>query len=121
MKKLVSSWEYRMNKKYEYKPQTREDVFTEDIVPVTKDVVVNGRIMKELEFVKVNRSEENAKYKVSDFYLENLLALGADLKPITLQGSTIENTDAIMNGLVDLDAYESSVNVENNPTENNVE
>ena len=56
-------------------------------VRVQKLDEVNQRIVTELQTKTFNRAEEMKPYKVSDFCLENLIAIGAKLEPTTLQGS----------------------------------
>lgn len=45
-----------------------------------EQVEQNGRIVRRTKLVKVNQVEKMRDYKVSDFYLENLIASGYDLK-----------------------------------------
>lgn len=56
-------------------------------VRVQKLDEVNQRIVSELQTKTFIRAEEMKPYKVSDFCLENLLAVGAKLEPTTLQGT----------------------------------
>lgn len=61
------------------------------------------RVITKFKKTTVVRSEEMKPYKVSDFFLENLLAIGASLDPTHLQASphravtdmtrTLENID----------------------------
>ena len=54
-----------------------------------------NRIIRKSEFCTVDRQKEMENYKVNDFALENLLAIGADLQACRLTGST----DMVINTL----------------------
>lgn len=57
------------------------------------------RMEKQSEFITIDVKSDLSKYKVSDFALENLLAVGATLKPCVLQGSRFENIRRIESSL----------------------
>lgn len=60
-----------------------------------------NRMVKKTEFKTIDKSAIK-KFKVSDFALENLLSVNADLKPCTLQGSRFENIRRIESSLDNL-------------------
>ena len=46
-----------------------------------------GRVYKKLKKVSITRAEEMRPYKVSDFSLDNLVAIGASLQNVQLSSS----------------------------------
>ena len=115
-----SFWEYKKNPKYEWKPQTMDDIVGEYNLEAVDEKLVAGRIVKKTKYVKTNVAEDVRKFKVTDFCLENLVASGTELvKCPPLAGNTFENADAVQDGmitlnrLIELGQYEN-VGVENN-------
>lgn len=67
--------------------------------------VENGKVVKTGSFEKVSQSDRIRKYKVGDFSLENILAVGATdlLKPVQLSQSTgIEVGESLDKSFLDL-------------------
>ena len=54
-----------------------------------------GRMISKTELRTVDRKEEMKNYRVQDFCLENLLAIGAPLTPVQLEGSRDASMSAI--------------------------
>ena len=66
-----------------------------------------GRMMKKAEYKVVDRVAEMEHFKVSDFSLENLLAVNAKLVPAQLSGNTFENLQRMESALEDIAASQS--------------
>ena len=54
-----------------------------------------GRVVSKSEFKNIDSYEELKMYKVSDFALENLTAVGADLRPTSIASSAFNVIDSI--------------------------
>ena len=63
-----------------------------------------NRISVKIERRTVDRAEEMRPYKVSDFYLDNLLAVGAQLNPTRLAPSPLKTVSDIAETLSSLDS-----------------
>lgn len=65
---------------------------------VHEQIVENDRVVKRSKLMKVRPSERMRDYNVSDFYLENLIASGYDLKStVPLDASRFKAVDAAVN------------------------
>lgn len=84
-------------------------VNTYDIVTEEQTVDEYGRVLKKSVIKTVNSEELNAGLKVSDFYLENLIAAGSfdSLKEVgTINSVGLDAIDSIESGLHVLDGME---------------
>lgn len=92
----------RFNGKRIYKPKpiTREDNYI--LTQVDKLDETTGTIISESSYVKQDNVTELNKYKIADFSLNNLIAVGATLNPVTMNKSTMENIDNLSHQCVNL-------------------
>lgn len=64
---------------------------------IDNDVVINTTSVK-----TVDRREEMKPYKVSDFSLHNLIAIGAPLNDVKMQGSALNVADTLADTLANI-------------------
>ena len=85
MKKKINFFDrkYNITTSYQCDEHVTDARFGHETI---KDVKTN-KLLKQSKFVPIDRSNEMDKYKVSDFALENLLEVGATLKPCSLTSS----------------------------------
>ena len=83
----------------------------------TKRVIVRhqyndrlGRVIQSLDLEEVDPIKEFAIYSVNDFSLENLLAVGAQLKPLTLTTDNLSSVSNISSMLSSIDIIDSDNN-----------
>lgn len=70
-------------------------------VDTVEQEVVNGRIVNKAVRKEVDYTKQFEGLKVSDFYLENLIAVGSlgSLNDVVLEGDKISNIDSIVSSL----------------------
>lgn len=76
----------------EFRPtsrKTRTQVFDKE----------TNRLVTKVEFKTVDRAEEMKPFRVSDFYLDNLIAIGATLDPAQMQASPHKAVSDMINTL----------------------
>lgn len=63
----------------------------------TEPVEIEGRILNQTVYITKDLAEERKQFKPSDFYLENLIAVGAvsGLKPVSLDGDVLSEVDKV--------------------------
>lgn len=76
---------------YKPKPIKREENYV--LTQVDKLEETTGTIITESTYVKQDNVTALNKYKVADFSLNNLIAVGASLNPVTMSKSTVETID----------------------------
>ena len=113
MNKIVSHQE-ALYRKSESMPGVYDPVYE---VITNESYVDNNRVLKRSSVVEKDNSVEMSKYHAEDFYLENLVALGALQrdKRYTLNPSAMDMMDAVENGFEILDdMVQMSSDIENN-------
>lgn len=85
--------EARKELRFEAKVMPHDKVFVTSIEPT----VVNGRVVNKSKLVEFDYTHQFDGLKVSDFYLENLIAAGSlgTLNEVNLEGGKIDNIDSI--------------------------
>ena len=85
----------------DYTPSYDVDKINDKRMVHTEELDVSTqRVIKRTELQSIDRVEEMKNYRCSDFYLENLISCGVDLKPCKLLGSsftTLDRMETIVN------------------------
>lgn len=102
-----------INSKSHVKACNKENTFKYTFSPrvtklVTEQVINNGRVMNKSSFQEVNLAEERKSFKAEDFYLENLLAVGAvgNLREVSLDNSGLSAVDNVISQLSNIEVSE---------------
>lgn len=92
--KVSQSYAKAVNKKHEVGNHF-EPVYS---VLSTENVEFEGRLVPKSVYVERNLAEERKLFRAEDFYLENLIAVGAtgSLKPVSLDGSALSTVDNVV-------------------------
>lgn len=106
--KLISHFEHSCvrhidDTPFEIKPTVRK-IVTQSIHPHT------GRVISKCEFRTVDRVEEMKPFRLSDFYLNNLISVGAKLNPVIMQSSPLKQVDEITSRLSSIDNTHNQTN-----------
>lgn len=74
----------------------------------TETVEVNGKMLNQSVYITKDIAEERKQFKPSDFYLENLIAVGAvsGLKPVSLDGDVLSVVDNISSQIESIETKE---------------
>lgn len=85
----------------------------------TEQELINDRVMNKSVVKRYDPAKENAKWRVSDFYLENLQAAGADgiLKPRQYSDVTLDSVDVLDINIEDTFAAVDAAAAENKTDE----
>lgn len=84
--KQVNFFERKYNTRIET-PQPEEIITDARFVQTVEKCEITKKLLRKSNFVPTDRKGEMDKYRVSDFALENLLEVGATLKPCSLSTS----------------------------------
>lgn len=102
--KVSQSYSKAVNKQHNFKAEFSPKVSRLVVEPV----VENGRIVNKSSYKEVDLAEERKSFKAEDFYLENLIAVGAvgNLREVNLSNSGLTAIDGIVSQLENINVDE---------------